>query len=380
MLFNPDISKQAVEVIFSKKNHEAGLDPLLFNGIPVKTVDKTKHLGMILDKRLSFENHVTEKIKTANKGISVMKRLYPYVPRRALEVIYKLYVRPHIDYGVVVYHMPDKESKTFDSENDTIHPLMSIIESVQYEAACVVSGAWRGSSREKLYDDLGWESLNHRRNLRRLCMFYDIYKNDYPKYLSCNIDICKPKNSMRLTKKNKLNNWPCRTTKFSLSFFPSSIKDWNALEEETRNAKNLNIFKTLLLKTIRPKRKEYFGIMDKEGTRLITLLRMGLSSLRKHKFYHNFKDTPFPTCPAHDGVENTKHFLLLCKSFTNTRAALHRNITQILKGNFDGYPNKKKIEILLYGKVGLTDDENKKILMETIYFIRKSKRFENRAS
>ena len=64
-----------------------------------------------------------------------MKQLYPYVPRKALEVVYKLYVRPHLDYGDVVYHMPDKESKTFDSKNDTIHPLMSLIESVQYEAA-----------------------------------------------------------------------------------------------------------------------------------------------------------------------------------------------------------------------------------------------------
>ena len=189
--------------------------------------------------------------------------------------------------------------------------------------------------------------------------------------------MCKPKTSTRLTNKHKLNNWPCRTTKFSLSFFPSSIKYWNALEEETKCAKKLNAFKTLLLKKIRPKRKEYFGILDKEGTRFITLLRMGLSPLRKHKFDHNFNDTPFPICPAHDGVENTKHFLLLCKSFSNFRTALYWNVTQITNVNFEGYPDKKKIEILLYGAVWLTDEENKNILMESIHFIRTSKRFEN---
>ena len=77
--------------------------------------------------------------------------MYRYVSRSALEVIYKSYVRPHLDYGDVVYHIPDKNSKTFDSVNDTIHPLMARIESVQYEAACVVYGAWKGTSRDKLY-------------------------------------------------------------------------------------------------------------------------------------------------------------------------------------------------------------------------------------
>ena len=51
MSFNPDISKQAVEVIFSKKKREHEIVPLIFNGIPVKTVVETKHLGMILDKK-----------------------------------------------------------------------------------------------------------------------------------------------------------------------------------------------------------------------------------------------------------------------------------------------------------------------------------------
>ena len=55
MEFNPDNSKQAVEVVFSKKNNKSSIKPLTFNGIPVMAVDKTKHLGMLLDQRLSFE-------------------------------------------------------------------------------------------------------------------------------------------------------------------------------------------------------------------------------------------------------------------------------------------------------------------------------------
>ena len=35
-------------------------------------------------------------------------------------------------------------------------------ESTQYTAALAVSGAWNGTNRTKLYDELGWESLNDR--------------------------------------------------------------------------------------------------------------------------------------------------------------------------------------------------------------------------
>ena len=255
MSFNPDITKQAVEVIFSNQKSNSVLNYLTFNDIPVKIVDETKHLGMILDTKLSFESHVADKIAKANQGIGLMKQLYKFVPRNTLEVVYKLYIRPHLDYGDVVYHIPDKDSKTFDSIDDHIHPLMAQIESVQYEAARIVSGAWRGTSRNRLYSDLGWESLHHRRNMRRLCLFYELYKNDFPKYLSCNIDTCKSKTSLRLLHKELLTNWPCRTTKFSLTFFPSVIKYWNSLDQQTKQCENLFSFKNVLLKKIRPKRR-----------------------------------------------------------------------------------------------------------------------------
>ncbi len=138
---------------------------------------------------------------------------------------------------------------------------MARIESVQYEAASVVSGTWKGSPRDKLYNDLGWESLHHRRNFRRLCMLFDVLKNDFPKYLSQILAKCKPKNSLRLIEQQKLLNWPSRSIRFSLSFFPSTIKYWNALNNNIKTAKNIKIFKTQLLNKIRPSRKEYFWYM-----------------------------------------------------------------------------------------------------------------------
>ena len=65
MQFNPDISKQAIEVIFSqKRTQKPNHPPLTFNGIPVKRESDTKHLGLFLDDRLTFRKHINEKIKS----------------------------------------------------------------------------------------------------------------------------------------------------------------------------------------------------------------------------------------------------------------------------------------------------------------------------
>ena len=64
-----------------------------------------------------------------------------------------------------MYHIPAKED---DFRQEVILPnLMEKLESVQYSAALAVTGTWRGTSREKLYAELGWESLSSRRRSRR---------------------------------------------------------------------------------------------------------------------------------------------------------------------------------------------------------------------
>ena len=50
---------------------------------------------------------------------------------------------------------------------------MNLTERVQYKAALIVSGCWQGTSREKLYEELDWESLSDRRWARRLTILYE---------------------------------------------------------------------------------------------------------------------------------------------------------------------------------------------------------------
>ena len=51
----------------------------------VKQVSEHKHLGLILDSKLTFANHISEKISKARKGIGVIKYLSSYVPVKTLD-------------------------------------------------------------------------------------------------------------------------------------------------------------------------------------------------------------------------------------------------------------------------------------------------------
>ena len=84
MEFNPDPTKQAHEVLFSRKLSSPPHPPLFFNNTEVSVVKEQTHLGLILDSKLSFVNHITVKIKTACKGISLIKHFCRYLPLKTL--------------------------------------------------------------------------------------------------------------------------------------------------------------------------------------------------------------------------------------------------------------------------------------------------------
>ena len=57
------------------------------------------------------------------------------------------------------------------------------IEFIEYNAVLAITGAIRGTSREKLYQELGLESLKDRRWLRWLCPFHETLSTKLPPYL-----------------------------------------------------------------------------------------------------------------------------------------------------------------------------------------------------
>ena len=110
MYFNPDPSKPAQEVIFSRKCTKEDHPPIYFNNIPVTQTTIQKHIGLYLDEKLNYNNHIKEKLSKVYKGIELLRNLSNKLPRQGLVNICKAFIRPHFDYGDIVYNKPDKET------------------------------------------------------------------------------------------------------------------------------------------------------------------------------------------------------------------------------------------------------------------------------
>ena len=364
MQFNPDPNKEANEVIFSRKmNNNLSYPPVKFNGNNITKCSDQKHLGVVLDSKLDFNTHIDQKIKKCNKLIGLMKRLSLHLPRSALLTIYKSFIRPHLDYGDTLYDKPNNEN------------FQNKIEQVQYRACLAITNAIRGTSRERLYDELGLHSLIERRWRSKLIFFYKIMKGLLPEYLFSYLDFStQEKYSLRLSTTSMIRPFPSKKKFFKNTFFPYCISEWNKLTVEIKNAKSINIFKKLIL--IKKKENSIFSICDPLGVKLLTRLRPNFSHLNEHKFRHGFNDTLNPLCACGNAIETTQHFLLRCHQYSSQRKELFEKLEKI-------YPNistlslKDQVNVLLYGPQN--DDSkslNQDIIKHVITFIKATARFE----
>ena len=143
MNFNADPSKQAQEIIFSRKIQENIHPPLYFNNIKVEQTALQKHLGIFLDPKLDVKEHLKNMSVKVNKSTALLRKLQSIPPRHALVTIYKSFIRTHLDYGDTIYDQ---------AYNNSFH---QNLETFQYNAALAITGAVRGTSTVKLYQELG---------------------------------------------------------------------------------------------------------------------------------------------------------------------------------------------------------------------------------
>ena len=285
--------------------------------------------------KVNFNAHVDQKLKTCNRIIGLIRRLSVTLPRNALLTIYKTFVRPHLDYGDILYDKPNNEN------------FQNKLEKVQYRACLAITGAIQGTSRTKLYDELGLHSLIKRRWCNKLIFFYKIVNGLLPGYLYSYLDFPSQINySLRSVSASVIKPSLSRTKSFKNTFFPYCINEWNNLTVEIRNSKSVGAFKKLI--KCEKKENSIFSIYDPLGVKLLTRLRLQFSHLNEHKFRHGFGDTIDNMCACGSEVETTEHFLLRCHLCSPQRLKLFENLKKV-DSSFLILKVKDKGSFLLYG-------------------------------
>ena len=103
MSFDTDPKKQAQEVIFSRKIKKINHRPLTFSKSTLSQSTFKRHLGVILDFSLSFDEHLISVQSKTKKTIGLLRKLQNTLPRQALIAIYKSFLRLHLNYGDILY-------------------------------------------------------------------------------------------------------------------------------------------------------------------------------------------------------------------------------------------------------------------------------------
>ena len=361
MQFN---TEKTEEVIFSTKRIKPDHPPLKLGDDVISQTLEHKHLGMVLDSKLDFKSHLREAIVKARRGIGMMKHLSRYVSRDVLIQLYKLYVRPHLDYGDIIYHKYDP-SMRLDFTNK--------LEQTQYAAALAATGAWKGTSRDRLYQELGWETLYDRRWFRRLCHFFNVRKLQSPSYLFSEIPPVRPV-LHNLRHSRIYDQSAARTTRFSNTYFYNTLFEWNSLNEELKNSSTLAEFKRKLITRVRPEGNPIYGIANLQGIRLLTKCCLEFSSPNEHKFRHNF-DCLNPFCNCGMAKEDNEHFFLHCPHCNELRQNLLGQLSRVLNKDALNLDPKELCHLMLYGSPSLSVIDNGMVLEATIQYIENSERF-----
>ena len=94
MCFNPDLSNQAQEIIFSRIEMKSSHPSVYLNNIPASSTSVHEHLGMLLDEKFLLNKFLLNKVQ---KTIDLLCKFQKSLPRQSLNTIYKSFIQPHLD-------------------------------------------------------------------------------------------------------------------------------------------------------------------------------------------------------------------------------------------------------------------------------------------
>jgi hypothetical protein len=210
---------------------------------------------------------------------------------------------------------------------------------------------------------------------------YKIQKGLAPNYLTSR---CPPLTNERThydlrTGTNITTPLP-KTVTYQKSFFPQSIKDWNNLPQQTREATSLSAFKENQKKTTGYKTNPNFHHNSSTASINHTRIRLGLSGLSSQRFSYNHITSPrCLTCGAAN--EDPVHYFLLCPTYATSRPAFLEGICDILDDKEIEIDFRRRqfreyfIQIILRGTPCMNEKTVGKIFEITQNYISNTKRF-----
>ena len=197
--------------------------------IKLATTTKEKDLGVIIDNKLSFSEHVAYSTSRANRLCGLIRRSFSFLSEEIFVLLFKSLVRPLLEYGHCIWQPHEKG-------------LCNEIENVQRRATKMLSHLKELSYPERLRR-LKLPSLEFRRlrgdMIETFKYIHGYYDTERPNFEKANTNQLRG-HSLKLHKKH------CRRKIRSNFFANRVINTWNNLPEDVVTAPSINSFKSRL--------------------------------------------------------------------------------------------------------------------------------------
>ena len=146
--FNPSKTEA---ILLSRKLNTLQHPPLYMENVQIQEVKSHKHLGLYLSSDCSWHQHISYIKDKAWFRINIMRKLKLKLNRKSPETIYTTFIRPLLEYWDNIW------------DNST-HADKYELDKIQNESARIATGVTKLVSINNLYKEIGWESLQKRRN------------------------------------------------------------------------------------------------------------------------------------------------------------------------------------------------------------------------
>ena len=346
--FNPSKTES---LLVSRKINKYHHPPLFMQDCQITEVESHKHLGLYLSNDCTWHEHINYITEKAWYRINILRKLKFNLDRKSLETIYLTFIRPLLEYGDIIWDNCTQQEKTE-------------LDKIQNEAARIATGATKLVSVDALYKEIGWETLEQRRNNHKLTLFYKMMNSLTPLYLTSLVP--QPVSNLsryNLRNSNDLQSINARTKQYYHSFLPCTVRAWNNLPVETKQSASLQCFKNSLKKNTETQVPKHYYFGSRRAQILHTRLRTNCSSLNLHLFLKNITESPLCRCGS---IENTEHFFLYCRY----HQAQPDELISVIRPYHVPTTN-----LFLYGDDNLSEHTNKLIFESVQTFIIGTKRF-----
>ena len=345
--FNPSKNES---LLISRKINKPIHPPLYMQNVQIQEVSSHKHLGLYFSNDCSWHQHIDYIKQKAWFRIHIMRKLKFKLDRKSLETIYLTFIRPLLEYGDVIW-----DNCTQYEKNE--------LDKIQNEAARITTGTTKLVSLDNLYKEGGWQTLHRRRQDHKITLFYKMFNQLTPVYLSSLIP--QQVNAIshhNLRNSNDIHTIRSNTSLYHNSFRPSTLRQWNSLPVEVRQLNTLSSFKTFLKKDLQSV-PTYYYCGSRKAQILHARLRTGCSSLNMDLFHKNITESPLCRCGS---IEDTQHYFFHCRFYQGPRNTLLNACTT--------YQNPS-LSLLLFGSSTLSLEANIAILEHVHKYILDTKRF-----